>query len=114
MSLRHTRAAGDPDRSVIDVSDEFGAGGGALLLTNGVPDYVLTPEGFSHGPISAGARCDVLKVYRNAEVACPVCPATTTHKLWFVHHIPTQTRLVVYECSACSSFSWALAPAKEV
>lgn len=107
MFDRH-REAGAPDPRVIDASEYYGEG--ALLITSGVPDYVTTPPGFDHAGIGSTERCDVQEVYQNSTVGCPKCPSSTVHKLWLVRHTRTQTRLVVYECSACKSFSWTFDP----
>lgn len=110
MSIKHERQAGEPDRHVWDVSDQFGGEGGALLLTSGVPDFVTTPEGFAFQGIGPGERCDVVRVWQNTGDACPMCSKSPLHKLWSVRHSGTGLPFVIFECAACGQFSWAVHP----
>jgi len=124
-SIIRDREAGSPLEHTIDVSEEFlgRQKGGALLITSGVPDFVLTPIGLADGLKRSGhpadvqdqERCDVVKIFqapteeglKNAGlVACGVCKRLDNMlRVWKVKHRRTGTEFALLECR-CKQINW--------
>jgi len=125
-SIIRERPAGAPLERMYDVSEEFlgRQKGGALLMTSGVPDFVLTPVGLSAGLKANGfdelgicdqERCDVLKIYGNPgeellkEVGfapCGVCKRLDqATRVWKVKHRRTEVTFNLLECN-CGQINW--------
>lgn len=108
------RNAGDPLEPVMDVSPEMGER--CLLVTNGVPDFVLAPEEFGQGAlvpgVNGGSRCDVNGIHPAPKWAppCAVCHTTDSYiRMWHVTHTSTGREFLLFECG-CKQINWALRP----
>ena len=108
------RTPGEPLHQVEDVSEEMGEG--CLLVSSGIPDFVLVPDEFGHGNIVPGVngedRCDVNGVYDAPKWSppCPSCGTTTSYvRVWYVTHRNTETEFLLFECR-CGILGWGLRP----
>lgn len=126
-SFIRDRAAGTPLRhpEMIDVSEELlgRQKGGALLVTSGVPDFVLTPIGLAAGLKANGIdlgiqdreRCDVVKIFGCPDEAtlrsaglpdCGVCGrGDQVLHIWKVKHRRIGAEFALVECR-CKQINW--------
>lgn len=91
------RLPGDPDRTVHDISDDFGPEGRVIMFTGPTPDWVMIPNEPCFGEL-AGKQA---RVETRSLSECPSPTCDSEAQLWEL-----VGPFACFECMVCSTFYW--------